>query len=204
VKKLNRDTLISYALSFLSFAFRRPEIRDIPINKVILFGSIARGDFSDESDVDIFIDVEKQNEPNARKKFEYWLGKFRESKDHEVWELRKLKNEIKINVGKLDEWDLKESVLKEGVMLYGRPSFAMEKYFLVTFKPVKCIAKRNKVIRKLFGRNEKNYEDEGIVGSSKGEKLSPRVFIIPERSLNVTLELFSKENIDYSLKEIWF
>ena len=200
---MNRETLISYAMSFLSFSFRRPEISSVSVNRIILFGSVARGDFGEESDIDIFIDTEKQHEENTRKTFEHFLGKFVQSQDHGVWVLRRLKNEIRINVGKLDEWDLKESVLKEGVMLFGKPSLAMKKQFLVSFCPVKNIAKRNRVLRKLFGRRERDFEDIGLVRELRGEMISPRAFMIPESGLKKILELFSSENVEYELKEIW-
>jgi predicted nucleotidyltransferase len=200
---LNRTKLVSYAMSFLSFCFRRPELGGNDIRMVSLFGSVARGDFGNNSDIDIFVDTEKKNEDKLKKKFLYFYGKFRESEEFRRWKLLGIENEISVNVGDINEWELKDNVLSGGIMLYGRPSLQKKRQYLVTFEPIKEIARRNRVTRRVFGRTEKHYEDEGLVKNAGGEILSPRSFLIPGTELKKILEIFSNENVKYRIKEIW-
>ncbi|MFH0956247.1 MAG: nucleotidyltransferase domain-containing protein [Candidatus Aenigmatarchaeota archaeon] len=200
---MDRETLLSYAMSFLSFSFRRPEFKAGDIRMAVVFGSIARGDFGKDSDVDIFIDTEKKKEEDMRKKFLYFAGKFRDSEDCAKWRMLGIENEISVNVGNIEEWELRDNVMREGVMLYGRPSFQKKRQYLVTFEPVKDVTARNRLIRALFGRMEKHYQDEGLVRSFGGEVLSPRSFFIPEAGLKKIAEILSREKVNYRIKEIW-
>ena len=64
MKKLNKEELLAYTYNYLSYLFRS---KTTLINQVILFGSVARGDFDENSDVDIFIDVDSKNEKEMNK-----------------------------------------------------------------------------------------------------------------------------------------
>src|SRR3989338_4347098 len=46
---LNRQLLISYAQAFVSFLFRTPGMKSGDIKFIYLFGSVARGDFDEDS-----------------------------------------------------------------------------------------------------------------------------------------------------------
>ena len=50
---LKQNELIAYAMDFASYLISKVD----GIHRIILHGSIARGDFDDESDIDLFIDV---------------------------------------------------------------------------------------------------------------------------------------------------
>ncbi len=52
---LEKNELIAYASDFVSYLLSK--FKEGEINRVILHGSIARGDFDEESDIDLFIDV---------------------------------------------------------------------------------------------------------------------------------------------------
>ncbi|MEK6859547.1 MAG: hypothetical protein AABX54_01905, partial [Nanoarchaeota archaeon] len=146
------------------------------------------------------------NEKEIKKLLNNELDKFYKSKSAESFILRGIKNPIKIEVGKLDEWKLKRSIISEGIVLYGRykelPK-GIEKLFYFNIKPIKNIAKRNKIIRNLFGRKEENYNNEGIINKFKGTKLTSTSFLIPNEYLKEIIDLFSKEKIDYSFFEVW-
>lgn len=62
----------AYASYFVSYLLNN--LGDSDINKIILFGSVARGEISKDSDVDIFIDVKRKD-----KKFEKKVEKDRKS-----------------------------------------------------------------------------------------------------------------------------
>ena len=200
---LNKDTLFPYIYSYLSYLFREKNTIT-KINKIFLFGSVARNDFDVESDIDLFIDTEKKNEPEIEKKISLALKKFNQI-EGKKWEFKGIKNTLSVKVGLLEEWELKESIEKEGMILYSTSSTpnSFRKYLLFTFSPIISPKKRVKVIRTLFGRQEKMYKDKGIVQKYEGKILSPRVFLISPDALNIVTTLFSKEKIDYSFEEIW-
>lgn len=204
MKVLNRIELISYTQNFLSFLFRDEQIKESLIKNVILFGSVARGDFDEKSDIDLFVNLyKKEREETIKKIVNRRLEKFYKSEEFRKWALRGIKNEINIKVGVLEEWDLKKSIISEGISLYDEYKEPPEgrRYFLFTFLPIKPVEKRNKVIRKLFGR--KDYNKKGLVERKNGRKLTPRSFIIPFESIESVKSILDKENVDYQFFEIF-
>lgn len=197
---LNYKELIGYALSFAGFVL--PKIK---VDEIILFGSAARGEAEKESDIDLFFNV-KQNEETLKKELKKELEKFYKTKISEIWSLKGVKNQIKIEVGNLDEWKLKRSIISDGIVLYGKYKCMPEKtkgFVQFNLKPIKNIAKRNKVLRKLFGRNEKNYLSEGILSRINGRKLSSASFIVPVEKTKEVFDILNPEKIDYSFFEFW-
>jgi hypothetical protein len=85
--------------------------QDKPVKKVYLFGSYARGEASEESDVDLLVDIDERE----RIGWEYF-----------VWyeDLEKLftkKTDVVSNVAKAEQtsnWRLIERINKEKVLLY--------------------------------------------------------------------------------------
>jgi len=51
---LSQNEIIAYAMDFCSYLISKI---DKGINSIILYGSIVRGDFDEESDIDLFIDT---------------------------------------------------------------------------------------------------------------------------------------------------
>ena len=204
---LNKLILIGYAESFVSFLLKNRELKKYPIKDIILFGSVARGDFDKTSDIDIFIDMEsKEDIKELNDLIKKILIKFYKSQFYSVFALNGVRNEIKVKVGILDEWRSKRSIISDGIILYGKYKYMPSKtnqYTLIAFSPIKDITKRNRVIRKLIGRKEKKYKKEGLLGKFGGKQLSQRVVIIPTQHANNILDLFSKEKIDYQIFDIW-
>src|SRR3989344_109156 len=53
---MERNKLIAFALNFASFLLEK-----MNVNAIILFGSVAKNQFDDESDIDLFIETENKN-----------------------------------------------------------------------------------------------------------------------------------------------
>lgn len=195
--------LISYAEAFVSFVLSKiPEIKEI-----ILFGSVARGEAGKESDIDLFFNVGgKRDEEKIEKITKYELGRFYKSKIAETWFLRGIKNEININVGRLEEWKLKRSIISDGIVLFGKykeEPKGMKSYAYFEIEAIKDIAKRNKIIRKLFGRKEKRYFKEGMIEGFGGKKLSKSSFVVDLRHGNEVLKILQEEKVKFSFFELW-
>ena len=95
-----QNNLLDYAMSFASFLI--DSNIGSKINTIIIFGSVARGDFADESDIDLFIDMEEKYEAQTEK----LLALFKESRIQKIWEQKGLKNELSLKVGLLKKWSL--------------------------------------------------------------------------------------------------
>ncbi|MEK6878092.1 MAG: nucleotidyltransferase domain-containing protein [Nanoarchaeota archaeon] len=199
MKNLNFKELAAYASAFVSFVLPKVDVEEI-----ILFGSVARGEAGKESDIDLFFNT--KNESKAEKIVEYELNKFYKSKIAEIFLLKGIKNKISVKIGKLDEWKLRRSIITDGIVLYGKYKEIPEKtrgFVLFNLKPVKNIAKRNKIIRLLFGRKEKGYEKRGLVDKFSGKKVSPASFIIPIEKEAEILKIINSEKIDFNFFEFW-
>src|SRR3989338_1271167 len=101
---MKKEELIAYVMNFASSIIKEKIGKDI--DRIILFGSVARGDFDKESDIDVFIEGEKDIE----REIENLLSIFMKSEIQKKWELKGLKNEISLKIGKLNEWELKRSI----------------------------------------------------------------------------------------------
>lgn len=125
------------------------------------------------------------------------MKKFYKSKIATIWSLKGIKNPIKFEIGDLDKWKLKRSIISDGIVLYGKYKSMPEKTKGFTFfqlKPIKNITKRNRVLRKLFGRKEKNYSTKGLLEKVKGKRLGASFFIVPIEKTQEIIKLLNSEN----------
>ena len=151
--------LIAYAQDFSSFLLQNTK-KPNKIEKIILFGSIVRGEAEKSSDIDIFIETRDKIEiENLKKKF-YESIKFRK-----YWSLLGIKNEIHCEAGILDEWqDLEKSLIAQGIILYGK--YKTQKQgnpnYLFSVEQGKDRNKNISIWRRLYGykqlANKKTYE----------------------------------------------
>ena len=195
--------LIAYVGAFVSWL-----IPNIEAEEIILFGSAARGDFEKNSDLDIFIDVRenKKKQEEMEKIANKELSIFYKSKIYEIWNLKGIAKDIHLLVGDLNEWELKRSIISNGIVLYGPYKSMPDNTKALTqfvIQPIKNIALRNKVMRALFGRKEKKYTIDGLIVRRGGKKLSPLSFIIPSNHVQEIIRLLNKNKVRYILFDFW-
>lgn len=198
--KSNYKDLIAYAQAFVSFVMPK-----IDAEEIILFGSTARGEAAKESDIDIFINI-KEKEKETIELLKVQLEKFYKSYLNEQFRLKGINNKIAIEVGNLDKWKLKRSIISEGLILYGKYKEVpkdLKGFTFFNLKPIKNITKRNRIIRRLFGRKEKNYLSQGIIIKNKGKQLSSASFVISKEKSQEIITILNAEKIDYNLIEFW-
>ena len=99
----------AYASYFASYLLKN--LNNINnINKIILFGSAAKNELNKESDVDIFIDVNKENN-SFNNQIEALLKFFYDTNEALYFRTKGIDNKINIIVSKLEKWkDLKKSI----------------------------------------------------------------------------------------------
>ncbi|MBI2669441.1 nucleotidyltransferase domain-containing protein [Candidatus Woesearchaeota archaeon] len=190
----------------MKIGYSNPSIGD-KINKIILFGSVARGDFTEKSDVDIFADADEKLESDVLK----ILKLFDASRARETWKLKNVMNEISVKVGNLQKWRLRREVISSGIMLYGKYSEIPEKtkYSALITLDVrkKSTAEQMQIWRNLYGYAQKiankTYSAAGLVQEAGGKKLGKAIILIPmERRIQI-LQFLNKNRVHYSLHEIW-
>ncbi len=198
---LKRNEFIAYAIDFSSYLLSKIE----DIDRIILHGSIARGDFDEESDVDLFIDTQKEIEKKVNKTLEnyYKTNKFKE------WNLKGIQNHFSIITGELDkkEWkNLKRAIINTGIILYGKYKFNAEKvnyYTLFSFENIKPDKKRIAIFRKLFGFKIGKKEYPGLIRKINAIKVGKGSILVPTEHVNKLKQYFQEKKVLVKLYDLW-
>lgn len=197
-----KNKLIAYALDFISYALSKTE----NINKIILHGSVARGDNNEESDIDLFFD---SNDKKLEKKIKKIIEDYYKTKKYNEWKLKGIENPFSIIVGKLesDEWkDLKRAIINTGIILYGKYKGDIEKinqYVLLSFENIKPERKRVVVYRKLFGFSNGKDKYAGEVEKAGGVRIGKGVIILPVENMEKIKEYLKIKKISVRIYDIW-
>lgn len=196
--------LISYALDFTSFLLQKIKDKN-NIKNVILFGSVAREEAGKESDVDLFVDVVKENK-DLEKEINSIAGKFYDSaKFKRYWQLLDTKNEISLTIGKLDQWkELKPSIVSNGIVLYGKfkPETSGKPKVLFVWENISPNSKRVLFNKQLFGYKQHGKFYSGLVQKYNGERLGKGNLLVPWENYNVFHQLLKKHKITVKIKKI--
>ncbi len=202
---MKSNKLVAYAGDFASFLIENIG-ETAKINQIILFGSAAKGEARKESDVDVFVDADEKIEAEVHK----IVARFYKSiKVTQYWRLLGIENEIQCIVGDLEKWDLKRSIISNGIVLYGKYKGKPNGrgYALFKIKLDKNRSEQVRLWRALYGYKQsvsgKAYISEGLVKECGGKKLANSVFIIPLERSSELLEFLRKNKFGYELSEVW-
>lgn len=199
-----KNELISYAIDFASYLISKKK----GINRIILFGSISRGDFNEDSDVDLFIDIigsDKKEEESIGK----ILDNYYNTKKFKEWKLKGIANTINLMIGRLDSenWkDLKRSIINTGIVLYGKYKSEVEKinqYSLFSFENIKPDKKRIAVFRKLFGFKFGKKEYPGLIDKMNAVRVGKGSILVPSEHANELKRYFQGKKVRVSLYDLW-
>lgn len=198
-------SLVAYALDFTSFLMEKLGGGAEKINSIILFGSVARGEASEKSDIDIFVDL-VSDEKRMEKSIERIAGEFFESAIfRKYWKLMGIKNEINCISGRLDEWkDIKRSIISDGIILYGKYKGRTKegkKYAILSWKSIKPETKRAGFNKKMFGYKQRGKLYSGVLQKYSGEKLDNAV-LVPIEHANDAIRLFRKMRITVKIRNV--
>jgi len=197
--------LIAYAIDFTSFLIQKTKNKD-KIKNIILFGSVARNEPEKNSDIDIFIDVIKEN-----KKLENELRKhiddfYDSTKYQNYWKLLEIKNDISLKIGELNKWkELKSSIIATGILLYGKYKSKTKEGKYETFfiwENIKPNSKRVLFNKQLLGYKQKNKFYDGLIQKYNGKRLGKGCIVVPLEHSNIFLKLFRKYKITVKIKQV--
>ncbi|MBI4182278.1 MAG: nucleotidyltransferase domain-containing protein [Candidatus Aenigmarchaeota archaeon] len=201
------NKLIAYAADYVSFLLLNlpPEEAD-QIRSIILFGSVARGDYGKDSDVDLFIDVRKHTKGMERRLQELDKAFFASAMYKDYWSMLGVTNVFRAIAGDLEQWaDVRESILANGIVLYGPYRGIAEKQalkMLFTWDVINDASKRVHLDKKLFGFRAKGKAYPGLVASCGGEKLGPRCVLAPAEHHRTLLRVFRDMRIVVHVREV--
>jgi len=197
-----KNKLISYALDFASYVILKSE----GINRIILHGSVARGDFNEKSDIDLFID---SSDKKLKRKIKNLIEDYYKTKKFSEWRLKGIENPLSIIVGNLEssEWrDLKRAIINTGIVLYGKYKGDVEKinqYVMLSFENIKPNEKRVASYRKLFGFERGNIKYKGEVEKANGIKIGKGVIIIPAENIDKIKEYLKEKKVSFKIYDVW-
>ncbi|PIN87034.1 hypothetical protein COV19_01800 [Candidatus Woesearchaeota archaeon CG10_big_fil_rev_8_21_14_0_10_44_13] len=174
------------------------------IKRIILFGSAARGEATKESDIDIFIEIKKENK-KFTKIIEKMLDDFYESREALYFKAKKADNKINLIIGKLEEWkDLKKSIESTGIVLYGPYSsydVKGRKYSMISWDSIG--ENRGAFLNKMYGVriNDKSYK--GLVEKSGGRKIGKSSVMVPVENREDVIKLLRYHKVNARISDVY-
>ena len=201
---MKQETLIAYSMSAASYLVENVS----GIRNIILFGSVARGKFDSQSDIDIFVDIPEFSK-KKEKEVVISLENFKKTEVFEKWRLKGIKFEIAPVIGNLKsaEWEsLYLSICSEGLALYGKyksvpPS--QKHNVIFSYGPINNEKKRVNIYRKLFGYRSGKKQYAGLVSKFGGKKIGSNVFIVPVEDSRKIRDFFERMHVTPRLIESW-
>ena len=199
----------NYAISGVCHILEKlPEKVSEKINNVILFGSVAQNTANAKSDVDLFFDVDlnKTQRKNLEKLLHKNADDFYLSNKALNYKLEGVDNKINIIVGKLDEWDLKRSIISTGIVLLGRYESSVEKSrmrqnFIISWETPR--KNRGAFLNKLYGYSMGKKHYHGMSDKYGCTKVGKSALIVPsEHRLKFTSHM-EKYGTGYKIIEIF-
>lgn len=191
----------SYFVSYLLFHLKQPE----NILSIILFGSVARGDFGKDSDIDIFVEVKNKTKKNEEE-IERIVEEFYISREGLLFKTRGIDNKINLIVGKFEDWrDLKESIEGTGIVLYGKyiPFKEINGKKMILFSWDKIQKNRGAFLNKIYGFNSGNHNYKGMIELLGGKKIGKSSTMIPIEHREEIIKLFKHYGVNAKAIEVW-
>jgi len=199
-----QNKLIALAMDFSSFLIQKLKEKD-QIKNIILFGSTARGEAGKESDIDIFIDVIKENSKSEKEINKILEGYYKSAKYKNYWKVLGIENEFNLTVGQLNKWkELESSIVSNGLLLFGKfkPSVKDGKHeVLFIWENVRPNSQRVLFNKQLFGYKQGEKFYQGVMQKYDGEKLGKGCIVVPLEHAKIFQDLFRKYMPNVKMKK---
>jgi len=201
-----QSRLISFALDFSSYLLQKVKSPE-SVTHILLFGSIARGDAKEESDIDLFIDV-VEGKKNWEKEIEAIQESFYQSvKYTRYWESLGIQNSFNITVGVLEKWkELHMSLAADALVLYGKyaPQQTKKREVQVLFywENISNASTRVSLFRKLFGFQRYTQRYVGMLEEYKGKRLTKGCILVSLEDAQLFQGVFRSYKVPVRMKYI--
>ncbi|MDP4039304.1 MAG: nucleotidyltransferase domain-containing protein [Candidatus Pacearchaeota archaeon] len=193
----------SYASYFVSYLLG--SLKDVGnVKNIILFGSVAKGNSNRDSDVDIFIEIKKNN-LKFKSGVEKTLEEFYQSRDALIFKNKGIDNKINVIVGKLDDWsELRKSIEGTGILLYGSyvaSGVKGKKYILISWD--KIGKNRGAFLNKLYGFKVNGKRYKGLIDELQGRKIGKSSLMVPIEGHKDIMAVLKHYDVSASFIEVW-
>lgn len=201
------STLKQYAISAAAFILRQLSAPDFNhIERVILFGSVARGASTNESDIDLFFEVrgKASERVKLKKTIKEVAETFSTSNEGLSFRLKGTANPLAVLVGQLKDWpDLEKNIAKGSILLYGQHFQPLqgEPQLLIWWK-APATKKRGAFLNALYGVKIKNKRYTGLLEKFGCGKVGKSATIVPMRHKLQIEALLQKYKVPYKVIEI--
>lgn len=202
--------MFDYVYDFLSILAGKESFNRI--RQIILFGSFARGNPREDSDIDLFIDVHKDDKENVSDDVKESLNEF-EIKAKESWRLKGIENQLQVIIDSIEEerWkEMRREIASYGIVLYsryhGKPS--KEKHCVLIEYSLDGLKQKEKMrfIRRVSGysvkKGRKKYSFQGALSKFNADKIANAV-LVPIENYRELSRLFKKAGIKVKTREFW-
>ena len=174
------------------------------VKAVILYGSLARGQFTSRSDIDLFIlttnDKTQKEVQDKVIKLESEIGRNIQPTIRTIVELQKTDTGLLQNIfqeGKI--LYLKEpSDIPSAILLQQKPYLIYS--FQISSLPQKDKARFN---RQLYEQTRKEYKYKGLLQEIGGQKLSAGCVMIPHMQKETIEKFFKKFKVKFEQLKVW-
>ena len=194
----------AYASYFSSYLLANLKEKE-SIQKIILFGSAAKNEATKESDIDIFIEIKKENQ-KIKKEIEKISKNFYKSRESLLFKSKGVDNKINLIIGRLDKWrDLKKSIESTGIVLYGKyvPFDISGKKHIIIFWD-KIEKNRGAFLNKIYGVKIKEKHYQGLIEKLGGRKLGKSSMMVPIENKDEILNLIKIYKVNAKIIEVYF
>lgn len=178
------------------------------LRAVLLFGSAAKGTATEESDIDLFFDVELpvSGQKKLRARLNRLAAQFALSQTALQYKMRGIENEFSIAVGRLDEWpDLKRSIISTGIAVYGQylaQPAGLRPYVVFTWEKIPLKAK-GAFLNKIYGYVVKGKRYPGMVDKLGGRRIGRAAAMMQKEHGRQFEQALRKYRVPHSILEVW-
>jgi predicted nucleotidyltransferase len=177
------------------------------VRSVLFFGSAARHEGTEESDVDIFFDVvaSQKFQTAMRAKINKAAEEFYLSNAALEFKSHGIGNELSIKIGKLDKWEgLAQNMASHGVVVYGsytKKPPGIKSHTIISWESIG--KSKGAVLNKIYGYKSNGKRYPGLLEKNNGIKLGGSVIMIPSETRDFFIDLLKKYKVNYSRYDIW-
>jgi predicted nucleotidyltransferase len=173
------------------------------VKVIILYGSLARGEFTSRSDIDLFIIVSK----DEKDKIEERIIELENQLKRSIQPTIRTEEQIRTT-----DSGLLQNIFQEGKILFLREYFDFPVSFLLEQRPFVIYRfdisnlKQNRKAqfnRELYGYRDKKYKYEGLIHKVEGSKLSSGCIIVPFDGKKIMEGVFKKHKITFEEVKVW-
>ena len=177
------------------------------IERIILYGSVAKDQDTKNSDIDLFIEI-KDKTKKSEKEIKKIEKDFYQSRESALFKSKEINNKFSIKIGKLKEWkELSRSIASTGIILYG-PYETKElpttiRHFIIIFFN-KIGKNRGSFLNKIYGVNINGKYYEGWISKINGKRLGKSCVMIPIEYKNDIFKLLKEYKVEAKNLEVFF